>query len=104
MGKSHVEEIRKARAIKQAKARQRRRHHNTGSKAWHSLRISQLTEYPFCEDCIAEGIRRIAVVVDHRDGDSSNNDPSNFASLCIKHHNRKTALFDGGFGRPKVTR
>lgn len=98
-GKSHTAEQRQRRAINQAKHRQRRRLYNTGSKPWLAIRGNQLSQYPFCEDCKALGFSRVATVVDHRDGDSSNNDPKNLASLCASHHNRKTALYDGGFGR-----
>ncbi|KAA3639437.1 MAG: HNH endonuclease [Proteobacteria bacterium] len=98
-GKSHKDELRRKRDIKQAKIRQSKRMYNTGSKAWQSIRNSQLSQYPLCADCLDKGLTRSANVVDHIDGNSWNNDPSNLQSLCSTCHNRKTALYDGGFGR-----
>ena len=102
--KSHKEQLKHKRAVKQAKVRQSKRMYNTGSKAWQSIRNNQLSQYPLCADCIDKGLTRSANVVDHIDGNSWNNDLSNLQSLCASCHNRKTALYDFGFGRePKST-
>lgn len=103
-GKSHKDELRRKRDIKQAKIRQSKRMYNTGSKAWRSIRSNQLSQHPLCADCLDKGMTRAANVVDHIDGNSWNNDSSNLQSLCDKCHNVKTAKYDGGFGRkPKQT-
>ena len=86
-------------AAKEAEARQATRQYKTNSTYWRRLRASQLCKEPLCRECKCEGVIKPATVVDHIDGNSWNNDSSNLASLCAKHHNRKTAMHDGGFGR-----
>lgn len=71
---------------KQATNRQRRRAFHTGSKAWRQLRELILTRDAFtCADCDRYGDQ-----VDHDDGDSHNNDPSNLKTRCIRCHSAKT--------------
>jgi 5-methylcytosine-specific restriction protein A len=57
---------------------------------------------PLCVSCLKEGITRAARVVDHiipHKGDMKLFwDRSNWQSLCIEDHNKKTATEDGGFG------
>jgi len=81
--------------------RQARRQYRTNSSTWRKARAIQLAKEPLCRDCQAEGVITPATVVDHIDGDSWNNTPDNFASLCVRHHNQKTARENGGFGRIK---
>lgn len=64
----------------------------TNSVRWREIREIQLSKFPYCEDCEEEGITKFATEVDHRDGDATNDDPSNYQSLCKPHHSRKTRL------------
>ena len=61
---------------------------------WRKLRAEHLAREPFCRGCLAEGVERMAVMVDHRvsikDAPERRLDPSNLQSLCWKHHNSKT--------------
>jgi 5-methylcytosine-specific restriction protein A len=73
------------------------------SQAWRDARDGFLTEHPLCADCENRGLVVSAEVVDHvipHKGDHGLFwDRSNWRSLCITCHNRKTALYDSGFGR-----
>lgn len=62
------------------------------------LRMEKLRTTPLCEDCEAKGLTVIAHHVDHKDGDSNNDQWENLRSLCAPCHSRKTVLHDGGFG------
>jgi 5-methylcytosine-specific restriction endonuclease McrA len=57
----------------------------------------------YCVDCLAQGRRMFAQVVDHvipHQGDLALFwDRRNWAPRCASCHNRKTATVDGGFGR-----
>lgn len=66
---------------------------------WQKIRIEYLAGHPFCED--PEGCSELATQVDHIDGTGPRGDNSvaNLQALCIRHHSRKTATRDGGFGR-----
>ena len=71
---------------KDATNRQQRRAMHTGSKAWRLLRESILARDGFtCADCGYYGDQ-----VDHIDGNSHNNDPSNLATRCLRCHSSKT--------------
>lgn len=95
---------------KRERNRQADRALNTNSAEWRELRAQQLRRMPFCQCCVKRGCPRCgpngtiraARHVDHRDGDDSNNDPTNFDSLCKQCHSHKTVMKDGGFGRPKI--
>lgn len=102
VGKSHKHAIEKKRVNEMAYNRQAKRQYKTNSKAWRIIREQQLNSKPLCEDHAQQGLKRIATVVDHRDGDSWNNEPENLRSLCAECHNRKTAKQDGGFGNRKL--
>lgn len=66
--------------------RQRTRAMHTGSKAWRALRASILARDSYqCAKCGQFGDQ-----VDHKDGDSHNNDPRNLQVLCLKDHSAKT--------------
>jgi 5-methylcytosine-specific restriction protein A len=71
--------------------------------AWRALRQSQLEAFPNCQ---SSGCKHPATVVDHRIRHGGSNslfhDPSNLQSLCKRCHDRKTARYDGGFGRARV--
>lgn len=89
----------------QAKDRQRRRMLPTNSSQWRKIRKAQLEREPLCEDCGAA-----ANEVDHRNGDTFNNLPSNLASKCKPCHSAKTwrenreQLAGGDTPRPAFTR
>lgn len=90
-------------AVKRFRPRERNRQAtralHTGSAAWRQIRMAVLAREPLCRACAAEGRAVPARDVDHIDGDAHNNDPSNLQPLCIRHHSRKTATENGGFGR-----
>lgn len=66
---------------------------------WNTVvRPAALAREPLCRFCLEKGRVRAACVVDHIDGNSRNNDPSNLRSLCKTCHDRRTAR-DQGFAR-----
>lgn len=67
----------------------------TGSLIWRLIRAEVLRRQPVCVACW----RAKATDVDHIDGNAWNNAPANLQGLCHPCHSRKTARFDGGFGR-----
>jgi len=75
------------------------------SKAWRMARDSYLKENPLCVKCKEEGKITLATVVDHKiqinrmnpydTQDGRYPDPldrSNFQSMCLSHHNQKSAM------------
>lgn len=66
------------------------------------MRNSHLARNPFCAECLDEGVKTIATVVDHKKAHKGDErlffDPTNLQSMCTSCHNRKTAKHDGGFG------
>jgi 5-methylcytosine-specific restriction protein A len=81
-----------------ARQRQAKRALPTNSARWRRIRAAQLQREPLCADCDEQSIMTPATHVDHKDGDSHNNQPDNLQSLCASCHSRKTAASDGGFG------
>lgn len=72
-------------------------------REWRRIRLLQLGEQPFCEDCRDAGRVTAATEVDHviplaRGGTHARD---NRRSLCKPCHSRKTAERDGGLGRAK---
>lgn len=62
-------------------------------RAWRDASRSHLAQHPFCEDCKAEGVVRLATQVDHvipHKGDVATFWSSPRRSLCDTHHGRKT--------------
>ena len=81
--------------------------------AWRSLRREHLEENPCCADCLDEGVPPALAIpahphVDHikpHQGDRRKFfSRRNLRTRCPRHHSRKTAAIDGGFGnRPHNT-
>lgn len=70
---------------------------------WRKARKIFLSRNPLCVECKGEGKLIEATVVDHitpHKGDKIKFwDQRNWQPLCKRHHDRKTATEDGGFGR-----
>lgn len=80
--------------------RQATRAMHTGSKGWRSLRLAILIEQEYtCKDCRGFGDQ-----VDHDDGDSHNNDPSNLICRCLRCHSAKTRREMNAAGRSDADR
>ena len=85
---------------RQAKERAATRTFATGSATWRKIRAHHLALEPLCRECRKHGRITTATVVDHIDGNSTNNDSANFQSLCKFHHDSKTGK-ETGFGSDK---
>ena len=72
---------------------------------WQKARLIFLRRNPLCSDCRAEGIYAPATEVDHKIPHKGDKrlfwDESNWNGLCEKHHSKKTARENGGFGNPE---
>jgi 5-methylcytosine-specific restriction protein A len=70
---------------------------------WRKARVYFLIKHPLCVHCEKEGTIGAATVVDHIKPHKGNKvlfwDRKNWQGLCETHHNRKTVIEDGGFGR-----
>ncbi len=70
--------------------------------AWQKSSKRYLIKYPFCAECLKQGIHTPAAVVDHIIPHKGNKklfwDTNNWQPLCKRCHDRKTATEDGGFG------
>lgn len=62
---------------------------------WRRLRAEFLAEHPFCVKC-GEPATDVDHVVPREQGGSD--EWENLQAMCAKHHSRKTAMEDGGFG------
>jgi 5-methylcytosine-specific restriction enzyme A len=73
--------------------------------AWQRASKAWLREHPWCADLYGTHGERfeLAKLVDHIVPHKGNRelfwDQSNWQSLCVACHGRKTAMEDGGFGR-----
>lgn len=72
------------------------------SKKWRIIRKMQLEAHPFCEECLMNGKRTKAIVVDHiipikKGGDMY--DYTNLQSLCASCHSKKSVLEGSRFGK-----
>src|ERR1051325_7443587 len=70
---------------------------------WDKARAGYLRHHPLCVVCERDEKQTTpATVVDHIVPNRGNSDlfwdKSNWQSLCERHHSRKTAREDGGFG------
>lgn len=83
---------RHVRTLDKARGSARKRGYGTW---WDKARKRHLFAHPLCVHCQREGRTEPAVVVDHiiphRGDDSLLRDPANWQSLCVRHHNIKTA-------------
>lgn len=70
---------------------------------WQKVRAGYLASHPLCVQHKAQGMLKVAQVVDHiipHKGDMVLFwDPNNWQALCKECHDRKTATEDGGWGR-----
>lgn len=94
----HIDDAKQWDDNRKAAFRQKRRALKTNSSEWRRLREMVLREKPLCADCLKENRIKEASVVDHIDGDATNNNRKNLQSLCASCHSKKTASEDGGFG------
>lgn len=77
--------------------------------AWEKASKGYLIRHPLCVHCLAEGIVTTSTVTDHiipHRGDmvlfwASD---TNWQALCKRHHDKKTATEDGGFGNKRRER
>lgn len=101
-GQTFCKTHRKAKA-KQADEGRLTAHQRGYTSRWQKVRAGFLQSHPLCVHCQAEGVVMEATVVDHiipHKGDKALFwDRDNWQPLCKKHHDRKTATEDGGFGR-----
>lgn len=98
-------------------------HERGYTSAWSKARGFYLRKHPLCVRCKGDGKVVAATVVDHiiphklRDALDSGNieaiakaralfwdSAGNWQSLCKPHHDAKTVLEDGGFGRTPTAR
>lgn len=86
-----TDRLRKQRAVERAERNQAKRAYRTSHPVWRRMRQVQLMLEPLCRHCAECGRTTPATDVDHIDGNSWNNESSNFQSLCAKCHGRKTA-------------
>ena len=99
-------------SINDAKTKERHRQYDKARPHWHRLydskrwkceRIRYLTNNPFCVECAKDDTLKPASIVDHIIDHKGNEslfwDINNWQSLCIKHHNSKTAKENKVFGR-----
>ncbi len=61
---------------------------------WRRLRLSQLSQHPWCAECLRYGVRKIAQeadhIVPHRGDRILFYDSDDLQSLCASCHSRKT--------------
>ena len=67
-----------------------RRQYETSSGTWRKVRRAQLAREPLCRPCNEQGLTTAATQVDHIDGNSNNNKPGNYQSICAKCHQIKS--------------
>lgn len=74
----------------------------TSGAAWRKIRRWQLNREPLCRPCADQDRVTPATQVDHIDGDSANNVPDNWQSICAPCHRSKSAK-EYGFQKRKRT-
>ena len=78
-------------------------HQRGYTSTWRRARKRYLAACPLCVECKGQGRITAATVVDHiipHQGDMELFwDEGNWQSMCSVCHSRKTAKFDGGYGR-----
>lgn len=96
-------------AGREADKRRPKGHAKAYDSTWRAASRDYLSRHRECEcrDCarLPWYQRPAATVVDHRDGlgpaGPRGYDETNWTAMSASHHSRKTALYDGGFGRPR---
>lgn len=72
-------------------------------RRWRKASKLFLASHPLCHECEARGVVKAATVVDHNKPHQGDEvlfwDESNWRAKCKECHDRKTATYDGGFGR-----
>jgi 5-methylcytosine-specific restriction endonuclease McrA len=90
-----------------------RRNRFVNTAAWKKARRWFIESHPLCgmrlnggpndSDCLRASRRSRATIVDHMDAHAGDGwdfwDINNWQALCASCHGRKTAMFDGAFGR-----
>ena len=75
------------------------------SKRWKTGRLIFLGKHPLCEDCLLSNKTEAATVVDHVEPHGGDLklffNHQNWRAVCKRHHDIKTARYDGGFGNVK---
>jgi len=66
---------------------------------WRKIRKIVLGREPLCRFCYASGVITTAEVVDHIDGNSSNNNLVNLRPLCKRCHDKRTGRDQGYFSK-----
>ncbi len=76
------------------------------SSRYRNERKYFLNQNPLCVTCKATGKTTPANILDHMEPHKGNSelfwDQKNWQALCKRCHDRKTAMFDGAFGNPRV--
>ena len=66
------------------------------SEHWHRLRLNQLSQHPWCAECLRYGVRKAAEeadhIIPHRGDRVLFYDSDNIQSLCTSCHSRKTMM------------
>lgn len=68
---------------------------------WREARAAFLKRHPTCKEC-DQPATTVDHIIPHRGDMGLFWDTSNWAPMCERHHNRKTATKDGGFGRSRL--
>ena len=101
LGKPYCSKCEQAKVKQYDRSRNKEWQHLYGSR-WQKARKGFLAQHPLCVECLKNGITKGANVVDHHIPHKGNIkkfwDVSNWQSLCVRCHNKKTAT-EGAFGK-----
>jgi len=69
---------------------------------WRALRRQHIKAHPACVDCgLINKSNHVDHIEPHKGDRSLLLDPRNLQTKCERHHNKKTATNDGGFGNAR---